>query len=213
MTRRGALVALAGIVVLAMARPTSANIVDQRSRLPPPAECRHPIAGTWMSHAFFASTGRWHRDRMVLRPIAGAVSAVESEYLSESWNGAADEAEPRGCRPGFRWETGHSTGEGELLADGETVRIRGTRLLGTTERCGLPPREYILNELRGRLLRDAGEIHVTWQIAVERTEVLVFRRVACSDEEAAAEPAVIVQPPPVPPPPAMSQGGCGCGPF
>ncbi|MBI2892745.1 MAG: hypothetical protein HYY06_04285 [Deltaproteobacteria bacterium] len=57
--RRRLLRLLAPVVVLAPALAT-ADIQEQRARLPPPATCVDPVDGVWMAHSFYPRVGQWY---------------------------------------------------------------------------------------------------------------------------------------------------------
>src|SRR6185503_16133648 len=101
-SRRRALLVLAAAALLAPALAPADVVQDQQARLPPPAQCADPVAGVWMSHAFYPHVSEWYIFTLTLARAPGDPVALAGSIHAVFWNGTADGAALPACGPGVR---------------------------------------------------------------------------------------------------------------
>lgn len=192
------------MVVLFAARDARPTVAEQRARLPPPAFCEDPVAGTWRSHSWVEHWGEWAIFTLDIRRDESNPNVLSGTMRNESWFGSRDASEPPPC-----------AGELHYIV---TMNARGTYTDGNIEFAGTDWRldgvlcgsaygfDYNLDRFSGHIDPDLQEFQSMNNDGGRYVNVpMVFRRVACVD---AAPPTQIT----VTPPsfyPEDARAGCG----
>lgn len=199
------LLALAGALSLVPGRGR-ATIAEQRARLPPPAECKDPVAGVWQSHTFNEMYQEWSRFTLTIRRSPDSDAELEGEMVNESWYG-----------PNTEVVRGPCVGRLQYLV---SMKATGSYLQG---RIDFWATEWTLDEALCAVDSGFGYNldHFTGQIDPDLQEFqsiandggryinvpTVFRRISCNDEVDPI-PRISVAPPPFYPEEEAKQG-CG----
>jgi hypothetical protein len=182
-----------------------ATIEEQRARLPPPAECRDPVAGVWQSHSYNEMYGEWGRFTLAIRRVDGSESELEGTILNESWYGPKTEVVRGPCRGPLQYlvsmDARGTVVSGEIHFGG----VGEWRL--DTQFCG-DLGGYNLDNFSGQIDPQLLEFQSVNNDGGRYVNVpTVFRRVGCSEDEFSVTPKVAVTPPPFFPP--RDENGCG----
>lgn len=211
MTRRRWLALLSVLVLLApclVASRSRANIEEQRARLPPPAtDCSDPVAGTWMSHAYYPHQHQWYVVNLDVRRVSGHTSQLQGQMRVHFWDGDDHRVEPPPSCAGVEFHAEvREPARGTYSTDGQIV-FSGTSWTLERQYCGFNI-GYALDTYSGKIDPAIMEFQTILDDQHEfRGIPVVFRRVAC-----APEPAALPHPAVAPPsfhPPGVS--GCARG--
>lgn len=205
--------AVLGCLALASLR-SHASVAEQRSRLPPPAQCTDEVAGRYKAHVFYSHVGQWYRFDLEVRRAAPGSAELVGVISGDWWDGGPADQLPGACRPGLRRGRVTEPAKGSFR-DGE-LRFEGTSFKLLDTECGPTSSAYLLDRFHGKLDAALAEFQSVLNAdSPEWTNVpTVFRRVECfSDGQAASEeptprPRESAGTPPPYEPPAKS--GCGC---
>jgi hypothetical protein len=196
-------------LVLGVPRRAPANIQEQRARLPPPAlDCSDPVAGTWMSHAYYPHASQWYVVHLDVRRQPGDPSRLVGQMRVHFWSGDERTSEPPPCGglTSIRAEV-REPAVGTYGPDGEIV-FRGTSYVVERDYCGWGGFGYALDRYSGKIDPEIMEFQsILDDGAFFRNIPVVFRRIACA-EEPTRPPTVVARPPTMPP---GHVSGCGCG--
>jgi hypothetical protein len=201
--------ALAGFV-LASWIPGSgraSTVAEQRARLPPPAACKDPIAGTWKSHSYDAMHRDWTIFTLEMKRTEEGKDQFEGRIINDSWVAEPHESSPPPCRGELRYLISMDA-KGEVR-DGE-IHFWGVGEWTLDEvPCGYWNMGYNLDHFSGKIDPDLMEFQsVNNDGGRAVNDPVVFRRVHCNDgEQLEEEPRIAVAPPPFVPP--EDEGGCG----
>lgn len=186
----------------------ASTVAEQRARLPPPADCKDPIAGVWKSHSYDEVFRDWTIFTLeILRPEPG-IDRFTGRITNHSWQAEPHESSPPPCRGELRYIV-------SMSAEGTVVNGRidfygiGTWSLDDVP-CGHWNMGYNLDHFSGQIDPDLMEFQsVNNDGGRAVNDPVVFRRVACNDGEQLDElPRIEVAPPPFQPP---DQASSGCG--
>jgi hypothetical protein len=183
-----------------------ATIAEQRARLPPPADCRDPVAGVWQSHQFNEMYQEWSRFTLTIRRKPDDETALEGEMLNESWYGPDTEVQRGPCVGRLQYLVSlNATG---TYIDG-TIDFQGNDWKMEEALCAVDGYfGYNLDRFSGKI---DPELQEFLSIANDGGRYInvptVFRRVSCNDEPDPI-PRVSVAPPPFYPEEESKQG-CG----
>ena len=208
-------VAATAMAILAPALAPADVVQEQQERLPPPAECTDPVAGIWMSHAFYPHVSQWYIFTLSIGRVPGDPSALAGAMHAVYWNGTAATVEPPACAPGVYRKAIDEPAHGSLQAGGRVV-FEGTSWTASRDgACGdAAETGYNLDHFSGTIDPARQEFQSVLNAPGWVDVPTVFRRVRCAQGTAAPPPVtppVFVPPPMVPPPPAPpTSGGCGC---
>jgi hypothetical protein len=200
-------VALAAVVAgfLLWPRISPGTVAEQRSRLPPPAECVDPVAGVWRSHSYDAPYTEWLQFTLEVRRVEGSETELTGEITNHFWYGGPEDSEPTPCY-GDIHAVVHMEARGSFDPETAWVEFGGTEWELEELRCGYLY-GYNLDNFSGRIDYDLQEFQsVNNDGGRSVNDPTVFRRIDCFDDEN-DEPAVTVQPPPLFPSGDRS-GGC-----
>jgi hypothetical protein len=197
----GAFVAVVVTFAAGDARPT---VSEQRARLPPPAFCEDPVAGTWRSHSYVQEWGEWAIFTLDIRHDPDTPDGLIGTMRNESWFGQSTESEPPPCAGQLHYivsmnARGSYTG-GNIEFHGIDWRLDGV-LCGSA--MGF---EYNLDRFWGAVDPEIQEFQSVNNDSGRYVNVpMVFRRVGCLDQ--APPTQITVTPPSFYPEDARS--GCG----
>lgn len=195
-------IALAGFVVATwLPRPGQASTVaEQRARLPPPADCKDPVAGIWKSHSYDQRHRDWTVFTLEIKRVAPDEDEFEGTITNDSWEAEPHESAPPKCRGELRYiismpAKGH-------VRDGE-INFYGVDTWTLEDvPCGTWNMGYNLDHFSGTIDPDLVEFQsVNNDGGRSVNDPVVFRRIHCNDgEELDEEPRIAVAPPPFEPP-------------
>lgn len=199
MSARGRGWSLAALGALAWPWASDATVAAQRARLPPPAACPDPIAGTWKSHAFNATVGHWNQ--FTLEIHREGPERLRGRIANHSWDGTEADVWPPTCAGALHYVVSMDA-EGGF--DGEVLRFHGVGAWRLDELlCGDADFGYNLDDFTGRLdpeLQEFQSLNNDGGLAINVPTV--FRRVSCA--QGLREPVA------APPPPFFPPVGGGC---
>jgi len=201
------LAAIAIVVVIAWTTSRgSADIQEQRNRLPPPAtSCADPVEGVWMSHSFYPNNGQWYIFTLTVRRTASGANTLTGDIHSEFWDGPATNPNPIPCTSGGYHQRVFMEARGTI--DGQVIRFGGTSWRQEANLCGWGVGGYNLDQFSGTIdptILEFQSVNNDGGLAVN--EPTVFRRIRCVDPQQPPRP--VVRPPPFQPP--GTAHGCGC---
>ncbi len=203
--RRRSLHVLAALVVFAPAL-TTADVQEQRTRLPPPATCRDPVEGVWMSHSFYPRVGQWYVFTLTIRRRPGPTASLEGDIHSLYWTGGPGAPEPPLCGPGVQRQAVDEPALGSITAG--RIAFGGTSWRPSADFCGARESAYNPDQFSGTIDPALQEFQsLVSDGGIFTGDPTVFRRIRCLDP--APVPHVAVTPPPYYPG-GHSTGGCGC---
>jgi hypothetical protein len=182
-----------------------ATVAEQRARLPPAAECEHPVEGTWKAVVYSENHLSWYEFVLEVRRVKGSVSALTGMIYVDTWGGGPEQSEPGPCA-GYRRIKGKMEGRGSF-ADGQVV-FGGREFQLVEDICGerqaVP---YDPDQFTGRIEPERQEFQsVNNDGGSAVNEPTVFRRIACFDHGPVENAGADVKPPPFFP--ARREGGC-----
>ena len=191
----------AWLAVLAFSPDAPATVEEQRARLPPPAACASPVAGTWKALSFDVRQQRWYDLRLEVREDPQDASRLTGKISVDTWEGGASASEPPvPCTGRYR---GTMPGSGSF-ANG-LVDFHGGDFTLAEVVCGQFI-SYNPDRFTGRLEPERQEFQaVNNDGGAAVNEPVVFRRVGCLDD-ARREGSAVVAPPPFFP--KHRSGGC-----
>lgn len=99
-TRRRFWLALAVGALLFPVLSLADVIQEQQARLPPPAQCADPVAGVWMSHAFYPHVSEWYVFTLTIARVPNDASALAGRIHAVFWSGTTQTAALPACGPG-----------------------------------------------------------------------------------------------------------------
>ncbi len=194
---------LAGVA--SVTAPTRATIEEQRSRLPPPAECEDPVIGVWKSHKWDPRYADWTIFTLEIRRVPGSANALIGRISNHQWSGTPADEQPAQCQPGaYEWVVSMDA-QGTVDTEGRIVfgGIGQWRLDQVL--CNEGPWGYNLDNFSGTIDRSINEFQsVNNDGGRAVNDPTVFRRIQCFSPE--SRPHVAVEPPPFFPRPPTS--GC-----
>ena len=96
---------LAGFVLASWLPGASfaSTVAEQRARLPPPADCKDPIAGIWKSHSYDERFRDWTIFTLEIKRTAPDKDEFEGKITNDSWDAEPHESSPPKCRGGLRY--------------------------------------------------------------------------------------------------------------
>ena len=113
---------------------TGGTIAEQRSRLPPPAECTDPVVGQWQAHDFNERYGHWYMTELRIGRVEGSKTQLEGSISVDMWLGTATTPNPLSCdRTSLRYVL-HQDAVGSIHEN--EVAFGGTRYRVEKEICG-----------------------------------------------------------------------------
>jgi hypothetical protein len=186
----------------------ASTVAEQRARLPPPADCKDPVAGLWKSHSYDQVFRDWTVFTLdIYRPEPGKPQ-LSGRIVNHSWQADPHESEPPPCRGELRYIVSMNA-EGTVLDGRIDFWGVGTWSLDEVP-CGSWNMGYNLDHFSGQIDPDLMEFQsVNNDGGRAVNDPVVFRRVQCHDgEEVDQEPRIEVAPPPFTPPEEQAQG-CG----
>lgn len=203
-TNRLAAAAVAAFLLSLAVRPSEApaTVAEQRARLPPAAECEHPVEGKWKAIVFRQGYEIWHEFILDVHPVKGSDTQLTGMIYVDTWAGGSDKSEPGQCQ-GDRFK---GTMEGRGSFKGGQVHFGGGPFSLTEVLCGNRTQvAYAPDQFTGRLEPERHEFQaVNNDGGTAVNEPAVFRRISCFDDAPVAN--ADVKPPPFFP--ARRQGGC-----
>ena len=206
-----ALVAVTAGGLLLAPRRAPATIQEQRARLPPPAECKDAVQGTWKSHAFNSMWQEWNVFTLTVRRISPDSDELEGTITNLAWYGPETE-ENRGPCEGRLQYLVSMPAKGRI--DGDRIAFGGLEPWKLEEVfCSVFDGGYNLDQFAGTIDRELLEFQSVNNDGGRFVNVpTVFRRVACLEgEPESSEPRVAVAPPPFyPDGDDARSGGCAC---
>jgi hypothetical protein len=185
-----------------------ATVEEQRARLPPPADCKDPVAGVWKSHSWDDRHLDWTIFTLEIHRVKDSETELEGTITNHTWLGTKEESQPGTCKGLLRYlvsmDAKGSVVNGEI-AFGGIGEWRLDEVL-----CGEWNLGYNLDNFSGTIdpnILEFQSVNNDGGRAVN--DPTVFRRVACldGDDPEAEGPRVVVPPPPFYPP---SEEGGGC---
>jgi hypothetical protein len=184
--------------------PAPATVAEQRARLPPAAECEHPVEGKWKAIVFRQNYQMWHEFVLEVRPVEGSKSDLVGTIHVDTWFGGPEQSEPGPCR--IERFKGSMEGHGSFK-DGQVVFGGGPFKLEEMM-CGDPASvSYAPDQFSGRLEPERQEFQaVNNDGSTAVNEPAVFRRVSCFDDAPLKADKADVKPPPFFP--ERREGGC-----
>lgn len=203
---------LATMVVGTTLVPKSApaTVAEQRARLPPPATCKHPVAGTWQSHDFDERHQDWTIFTLDITPVEGSETELKGTITNHTWYADNSQSEPPPCRGQLEYfismDAVGQYNDGFISFGG----VGSWRM--DEERCGSFRMGYNLDNFSGSIDPDLQEFQsVNNDGGRAVNDPTVFRRVSCADEDEEEGPKLVLKPPPFFPPEEQdeAQGGCG----
>jgi hypothetical protein len=198
-------VAVAGFLLALTVRPSvaPATVAEQRARLPPAAECEHPVEGTWKAIIFRQNYNTWHEFILEVRAVPGSATDLTGIIKVDTWAGGPEQSEPGPCR----LERFKGTMDGRGSFQEGQVNFGGGPFRLEEMVCGDPRNlNYAPDQFSGRLEPERQEFQAVnndGNTAVN--EPAVFRRISCFDDAPITQ-ADAVKPPPFFP--ERSGGGC-----
>jgi hypothetical protein len=195
---------LAASLLLPSSAPGS-TVSEQRSRLPPKAECEDPVVGVWKSHNYNDVYRQWTEFTLEVRRVPGDEASLEGRILNHSWHGSEKQVQPpESCRGELRYEV---TMDARGTARGLQVEFWGVApwrldrtICGSSLGFG-----YNLDHFSGAIDPEIQEFQsVNNDGGISVNEPTVFRRIRCFEGPA---PTSDVEPPPFQPPAVRGCGG------
>ncbi len=181
------------------------TVAEQRARLPPPAECTDPLAGTWKSHQYHAEQRQWTECFLHIRRLEGKPNQLEGQIVNHSWHGDDTLVEPPPCSGDYRYRVSmdaKGTVEGDHIEFWGLPPWRKDAVL-----CGQMYFGYNLDHFSGDIDHELHEFQsVNNDGGVAVNQPTVFRRIRCVVDH--LEPVDPIEPPPYLPPTSS-----GCGPW
>lgn len=199
-------IALAAGIVATLPARAPATIGEQRARLPPPADCEDPVAGTWLAHVHYPHVGQWYIFRLAIAREAPGAPRLTGTIHAQFWNGGPTNSEPPQCAGAAYMRSVRENATGTY--DGRELVFQATDWQAAEPTCPGSSGDYLLDRFSGTVDLAIDELQSVlnadspaWQDVPT-----VFRRVACTD--APVETRMDVTPPP--PPPRGASSGCSC---
>lgn len=184
-----------------------ATIAEQRARLPPPADCKDPVAGVWQSHMYNEMYQEWSRFTLTIRRSADDPAALAGEMVNESWYGPPTESVRGPCLGRMQYLVSlNATG---TYVDGR-IDFWGIDWKMEEALCGVDGGfGYNLDHFSGQIDPDLQEFQSIANDGGRYINVpTVFRRVSC-DDQVDSIPRISVAPPPFYPEEDEAKRGCG----
>jgi hypothetical protein len=197
--------ALVALLLSLTVRVSDATVAEQRARLPPAAECEHPVEGKWKAVVYREGYEVWHEFILEVHPVAGKEGALTGTIYVDTWNGGPGKSEPGACE-GRRFK-GIMDGSGSFK--GGRIAFGGGPFRLTEVLCGERQAiAYAPDQFTGMVEPERQEFQaVNNDGATAVNEPAVFRRIACFDDAPVGAAAKAdVKPPPFFP--ARREGGC-----
>lgn len=186
----------------------ASTVAEQRARLPPPADCRDPVAGVWKSHSYDKLYRDWTIFTLEIKRDAPGQDSFAGTITNHSWRAEPHESSPPPCRGELRYVISMD-GKGEVRDKRIDFYGVGTWRLDELP-CGSFNMGYNLDHFSGEIDPERMEFQsVNNDGGRAINDPVVFRRVRCLDgDELEVEPRVAVAPPPYTPPDEQ-EAGCG----
>lgn len=210
------LLALAAFVLGTMvpSRAPAGTVAEQRARLPPPATCADPIAGTWTSFDYRERWGEWKIFTLQITRVDGS-DALTGTITNETWRGDPSQSEPGPCTGQLHYVV--SMDAVGKVHDGQ-IEFGGVgQWRHDASKCSNffdHYTRYNLDQFTGPLDLELLEFQsVNNDGGRNVNEPTVFRRVECLDDPSAKEqaPKVAVTPPAFyPAPDEQRPAAAGC---
>jgi hypothetical protein len=209
-TRRFGWVALFAMMICRPAE-APATIAEQRARLPPAAECAHPVEGKWKGKTYYQQHRNWYEFDLEIRRVDGSDSELTGTIRVHFWDGVPEQTEPGDCMGQRIKIVQPASGS---FVDGK-ITFGGTSWSVEEEICGHSG-GYIVDTFSGTFEPDRQEFQSKndWVDAgVHYSEPTVFRRVGCFDEagpvhRSPGTKSPAFYPKQTKPPTKKSSGGC-----
>ncbi len=178
------------------------SIAEQRSRLPPPAQCEDPVEGEWKAHQYNEVWHQWVIFRLVIHRKPGSPTELVGKVHNETWRGRKSDQEPGPCNEFVPYRTRASMPDafgtyrdGHVVFEATTFQFDGLV-------CGKLPVGfgYRPDHFTGKLDEERQEFQsVNNDGGRAVNEPTLFRRVQCFDGPT-RKLAVDITPPPFVPP-------------
>jgi hypothetical protein len=183
-----------------------ATVAEQRSRLPPAAECESEVEGKWKA-LIWDEDDEWYEFTLEIHHDPDDKTKLTGTITVHSWNGPANEPEPPSKCRGLNY-IGKMDGSGSFV-DGQVV-FGGADFHITEEICGRPGL-YNEDQFSGKLEPERQEFQSVNNDGGDAVnEPTVFRRIGCFDQpQDKPNPASgDIKPPSFYPKKRRSSGGC-----
>lgn len=186
----------------------ASTVAEQRARLPPPADCKDPVAGIWKSHSYDQVFRDWTIFTLEIHRTEPDKDLFDGRISNHSWQAEPHESSPPPCRGELRYLVSMNA-EGSVNNGRINFWGVGTWSLDDVP-CGSWNMGYNLDHFSGQIdpeLMEFQSVNNDGGRAVN--DPVVFRRVQCNDgEQLDIEPRIAIAPPPFQPPEDQA-GGCG----
>ena len=180
-----------------------ATVAEQRARLPPAAECSHPVEGRWKALVFRQSYMLWHEFILEVRPVEGSATDLTGKIYVDTWVGGAEQSEPGDCK--VERFKGSMDGRGSFV-DGKIVFGGGAFRLDEVVCGNRTSINYAPDQFSGHFEPERQEFQaVNNDGATAVNEPAVFRRIGCFDDAPVTAKGDVVPPPFFP---AKRESGC-----
>lgn len=202
------IVTLTVVAIVFRPRTSEGSIAEQRSRLPPAAQCEDRVEGEWKAHQYNDVWKQWVIFRLVIRRKPGSPNELVGSIFNETWPGTKADQEPGACSPTVPFRVRVSMGEATGTFQDGTVSFEAKKWKLDEIVCGrLPPGfGYRPDHFTGRVEEARQEFQsVNNDGGRAVNEPTLFRRVRCFDGPS-RKLAVEVTPPPFVP--AERSDGC-----
>ena len=177
-----------------------ASVVEQRARLPPPAECADEIEGVWRSHGYNPSRGAWSRFVLTIERESPGSSELVGTIENTGWKGDETTSEPPICVGSVHFEV--SMDARGSFEDGTVVFYGVGDWRMDKLHCGGEGFGYSLDRFTGQLESELQEFQSVNNDGDQAINVpTVFRRTRCVSDA--------IEPKNVEPPPYYPSVGCG----
>jgi len=201
---KGSIPPLIALLVLLLPNLAPGTIAEQRARLPPPAECDHPVYGIWKSHSFYKQQSNWYVFTLNVKPKKDSKIELEGRIDVHFWSGNKDAQEPPPCRSRNINVRLHMPAKG-TYNNGEIVFGGVDRYEVDEMICGSRRLAYYLDSFTGKIDKKLQEFQSLNNDGGAAVNVpTVFRRISCLND--ALPEGKAVPPPPFTPP--TKRSGC-----
>jgi hypothetical protein len=155
-----------------------ATVAEQRSRLPPAAECESEVEGTWKA-LIHDDDDEWYEFTLEVRHDPNDKTVLTGSITVHSWEGPSDQPEPPTKCAGRRY-IGKMSGSGTFV--GGDVVFGGADFHVTEDLCG-GPAAYNEDQFSGKLEPERQEFQSVNNDGGDAVnEPTVFRRIGCFDQ-------------------------------
>lgn len=201
-TRAVVLGTLTGLLL----RPATSfgSVAEQRSRLPPPAQCEDPVEGEWKAHQFNDVWKTWVIFRLTIRRKPGSPNELVGSITNETWEGLKTDQEPGACGRTVPFRVRVAMPEASGRFDDGRVSFGARKWQYDELVCGALPKGfgYRPDHFTGKIDEERQEFQsVNNDGGRAVNEPTLFRRIGCFDGPKRKDGAGLdVKPPPFVPP-------------